>query len=239
MAATSGPSAAANLFDTPAKTLRLPLAADPANPTDKVHLSCFYFPHFMVKEVDLGELGAEQLSFIPIAAGQKKPVCIRENAPAEKVISPDDWSGYFWGVKGNYVFFSAGDGWNDGMGFAVFDTADAKKIFEDAAKTWRSIQVTASGLTLRYRRVYEAACSLLTDETGCWKQIQQDTGIATAKAPDCTAAYAAEQKRTPSFATQVLGDPTVFDYDVTVAIIIEAVKSLPDSGKILNCRPAE
>ena len=239
LAGFAGTSAAAGLFDTPTKLLRLPLAADPANPEAKAQLSCFYYPHFMVKEVDLGELGSEQLSIIPIAAGQKKPTCRRENSPEEKIVSPNDWSGYFWGVKGGFVFFSAEDGWNGGMGFAVFTAADAKKIFEDAAKTWRSIQLTASGVTMRYQRVYEAACSLLTDESACWQQIGQDTGIAAKKAPDCTATYAAEQKRTPSFATQVLSDPTVFDYDVAVTVTADAVKKTPVSNKVLNCRPAE
>ncbi len=197
-------SAAPVLFDTPAKILRLPLAGDPVNPGAKAQLSCFYYPHFMVKEVDLGELGSEQLSLIPIAASQKKPTCVRANAPAEKVVSPDDWTGYFWGVKGSYVFFSAEDGWNGGMGFAIFAAGEAKKIFEDAAKTWRSIKLTSGGLTMRYQRVFGASCSLLADRAACWKQIGQDTGIAGTNAPDCTAAYALEQKRTPAFATQVL-----------------------------------
>ena len=36
-------------------------------------------PHFMVKEVDLGELGAEQLSIIPIASGQAAGLQARES----------------------------------------------------------------------------------------------------------------------------------------------------------------
>ena len=41
---------------------------------------------------------------------------------------------------------------------------DAKKVFEDAAKTWASIERTAAGLTMRYQRVYGASCSLRADE---------------------------------------------------------------------------
>jgi hypothetical protein len=238
-AGLSGARASAGLFDKPAKAVHLPLLADPANPQAKAQLSCFYYPHFMVKEVDLGELGSEQLSLTPIASGQKKPACRSENSPDEKIVSPDDWSGYFWGVKGGYVFFSAEDGWNGGMGFAVFTAADTKKIFEDTAKTWRSIQLTSSGLTLRYRRVYGASCSLRADEATCWRQIKQDTGLTAAAAPDCAATYAAEQKRTPAFAQQVLTDPSVFDYDVNVTIEAGAAKTTPTSGKILACRPAD
>jgi len=240
---TSGalPAAAANLFDTPAKTIHLPLPADPANPTDKAQLSCFYFPRFMVKEVDLGEVGAEQLSIVPVAtgAGAKKPVCKRENVDGEKVVSAEDWGGYFWGAKGNYVFFSSEDGWNGGMGFAVFDL-DAKKLFEDTAKTWHSIQVVEGGATLRYQRVYEAPCSIKgEDGEGCWSQIQKDTGLADTPAPDCTAPYEAEQRRTPNLAQQVLNDPTVFDYDVSVTLGAPGHMTKPASDKVLNCRPAE
>ena len=182
--------AADGLFDAPIKLVRLPLPADPANPQAKAQLSCFYFPRFMIKEVDLGELGAEQLSVIPVAQGAKRPVCKRENIDGEIVIPGDEWSGYFWGVKGGYVFFSAEDGWNGGMGFAVFDM-NGKKLFEDAAKTWHSIQAVGPGATLRYQRVYEAPCSLKgEDGTGCWQQIQKDTGLASASAPDCAATYA-------------------------------------------------
>ena len=231
--------AADSLFDAPIKLVRLPLPADPANPQAKAQLSCFYFPRFMVKEVDLGELGSEQLSITPVAQGAKRPVCKRENIDSEIVIPGDEWSGYFWGVKGGYVFFSAEDGWNGGMGFAVFDM-NAKKLFEDTAKTWHSIQAVGPGATLRYQRVYEAPCSLKgEDGAGCWQQIQQDTGLAHAIEPDCSAAYEAEQRRTPTLAQQVLTDPTVFDYEVAVSLGPPGHTIKPAGDKILACRPAE
>jgi hypothetical protein len=236
---SSAAQAAGGLFDAPIKLVRLPLPADPANPQAKAQLSCFYFPRFAVKEVDLGELGAEQLSIIPVAQGAKRPVCKRDNIDSEIVIPGDEWSGYFWGVKGGYVFFSAEDGWNGGMGFAVFDM-NAKKLFEDAAKTWHSIQAVGPGATLRYQRVYEAPCSLKgEDGAGCWQQIQKDTGLASASEPDCSATYAAEQRRTPTLAQQVLTDPTVFDYEVTVALGPPGHTIKPAGDKVLACRPAE
>jgi hypothetical protein len=235
----SGAKASAGLFDAPKKLVRLSLPSDPANPQAKAQLSCFYYPQFMVKEIDLGELGAQQLSITAIASGQARPGCRRENSTDEKLISSDDWSGYFWGVKGGNVFFSAEDGWNGGMGFAVFTATEGKKIFEDAAKTWRSIQLSASGLAMRYQRVYGASCSLRAEEASCWQQIERETGLAGTSPPDCTAAYLAEQKRTPTFAQQVLGDPSVLDYDVNVTIDASAAKIVPVSGKALNCRPAD
>ena len=231
--------AVADLFDAPVKVEHLPLPADPANPQAKAQLSCFYFPHFAVKEIDLGQPGADQLSIIPIAAGAKRPVCKRENIDSEIVIRGEDWSGYFWGVRGSYIFFSAEDGWNGGMGFAVFD-ANAKKLFEDAAKTWHSVQPGKDGVSMRYLRVYEAPCSLKGDDgAGCWQQIQKDTGLSEAAMPDCTATYQAEQQRTPNLAQQVLADPTVFDYEVSVWLGDADHTMKPAGAKVLNCRPAE
>jgi hypothetical protein len=239
LASSSGTAAAATaLYDKPAKVQHLPLPSDPQNPQAKTELSCIYFRHFMVKEVDLGEKGADQLSILPLAAGLPMPVCRRENAADEKVVSPNDWSGYFDGVKGSYVFFSADDGWNDGMGFAVFAAADAKKLFDDVAKKWRSIALTPSGIAMRYERVYGATCSLQADRAGCWRKIKQDTGLEGA-APDCTAAYKLEEKRTPTMVQSVIDDPTVIDYEAVASIDASGVKIAPVTGKAMACRPSE
>jgi len=153
-------------------------------------------------------------------------------------VSPDDWSGYFDGVKGGYVFFSAEDGWNDGMGFAVFTAADAKKVFDDVAKKWRSIALTSSGIAMRYERVYGAKCSLLADKAGCWQQIERDTGLRGAP-PDCAAAYKAEEERTPSMVQAVIDDPTIVDYEAAASIGPSGLTIAPVTGKAIRCRPSE
>ena len=229
---------APSLFDPPVKVVRVPLPRDPDNPGAKARVSCFYFPGFMVKEVDLGEVGAESLSITP-AGGGRTPACRRPPSAQERVIPGADWSGYFDGVKGGYVFFSADDGWNGGMGFAVFRAADARKLFDDAAKTgFRSVRATPTGLALTYTRVYAAPCSLSDPSAGCWARIKQATGLAGA-APDCAAAYAREQKRTPAIAKQVLKDPTVIDYDVRLTVQGAAKTITPVTGNAITCRPAD
>src|SRR5262245_34179853 len=104
----TAPSAvvAQGLFDTPAKQVRIQLPRDPSLPQNRARATCRYYPGFMVKEVDLGEKGAEQLSILP-APGKARPDCKRDNASGEKVI--EGWFGYFKGVKGDYVFFDADD----------------------------------------------------------------------------------------------------------------------------------
>jgi hypothetical protein len=219
------------LYDKPVKVAHLPLPRDPQNPDAKAVLSCSYYPHFMVKQVDLGEEGAEQLSIIPITGA--RPACARANVASEKVISADDWSGYFDGVKGNYVFFSAGDGTNGGMGFAVF-TADGKKIYEDTAKKWSAIDVTPTGLSLKYSRVYKAKCPLRAGAGACWQKVKTDTGLTDAKWPDCETAYTKELKRSPKGAS-IATDPSVIGYDVTVAVNGSAHKMAPTTGHATAC----
>jgi hypothetical protein len=235
LAVASAASAALPLFDKAVKVVRVPLPRDPQNPQAKARVSCFYYPTIMVKEIDLGEKGAEQLSIVPSAGGA--PACRREMAADEKVIA--EWAGYFKGVKGAYVFFDADDGWNGGLGFAVFAAADGKKLFEDVVKKLHAVDTAPAGITLRYLRVYGATCSLATDKAGCWAQIKRDTGLAGASPPDCAAAYERERKRIPAMAAQALADPTVIDYEATAALTADAKKITPVSGKALACRPAE
>jgi hypothetical protein len=225
---------AASSFDKPMRVVRVPLPRDPQNPEAKARVSCFYHSSFMVKEIDLGEKGADRLSIVRSAGA----ACRREQAAGETVIG--EWAGYFKGVKGDYVFFDADDGWNSGVGFAIFAAADGKKLFEDVAKgKLQSIEVTSAGIALRYVRVYGATCSLAADKAGCWAQIKRDTDLVGASPPDCAAAYERERKRTPAMAAQVLTDPTVIDYAVAVALTADAKKITPASGKAIACRPAE
>jgi hypothetical protein len=226
-------NAAAN-FDKPFKTVVVPLPRDPDNPQAKPALTCANYLHFMVKQIDTGEEGADQLSILPVR--DQMPACSRANFQDEKIVSPKDWSGYFSGVKGSYVIFDADDGWNDGLGFAVFDT-EAKKLFDDVEKSWIDIAPSGPGLKLHYVRVYGAKCSLMAGET-CWAAIRKDTGL-TGAAPDCAAAYRAEQKRTPRFAKEDLADPTVIDYEATATVGAHGARIAPVTGKALRCRPAE
>jgi len=233
---TAAGAAAPSPFDKPQQVVRRPLPRDPSNPQARPRVSCFYFARLMVKEVDLGEKGAEQLSLLPLDGTASKPDCRRDNAANERVVR--DWSGYFKGVKGDYVFFDADDGWNAGVGFAVF-AADGRKLFEDVAKGRMTVALGAHGLELGYRRVYGAPCSLAADAAGCWQRIRGDTGLAGDQPPDCAAAYERERRRTPQFSRELLDDPTIVDYDVAASIGAGGATTRPRNGKALACRPAQ
>jgi len=228
---------AVTLFDKPVKVSKIPLAADPLNPQAKPLLACFYFHDFAVKQIDRGEVGAERLSIVPLGASAPQYECREANASGEIVADAKDWSGYFKGVKGNYVFVDAADGQNGGLGFAVYSASDGKKIFEDVSMGLHAIKLTQSGFVLSYRRAYAAQCSLFADAAGCWAQVKRDTGLTQAPPPDCNAAYKREQERTKAAAQQVAADPTVFYYEAEAALDGGQSKISPLPGK-LTCLPA-
>jgi hypothetical protein len=203
-----------DVFDKPLDKHVVALPADPDNPQAKPKRSCFYYPGFMVKEVDLGEPGAERLSITPVGERIGPPKCLTDNNH-EIIIKPDDWSGYFDGKKGDFLFFDADDGHNGGMPFAVF-TPVAKKLFEDnrVGDGFKSVELAGSTLVVRYRRVFVAPCSLYADAKGCWNKIVAVTALASTARPDCTKPYEKEMKRTPKFAKDIRTSKSVIAYDV-------------------------
>ncbi len=180
-------------FDKPIKQGHQPLAGSTSK-SPKIGTSCFYFTGFMVKQVDEGEEGAEQLSIVPAADPAKLPPCQRENLPDEKVIPPDEWSGYFKGVKGDYVLLDAEDGVDGALGFAVYAAATGKKLFEDSAfDGLQQVSLDAGTLKLRYQRSFTGDCSVPKAGAGCWTSLAKTAGLDATKAPDCAAGYLANK----------------------------------------------
>src|SRR5260370_24590020 len=114
-------------FDQPLSKKVVDLGRSESSPGRRAKVTCYFFPHFMVKEVDMGEKGAERLAIVPIAGYLSLGKCTKSQDPGEKVVKPDDWGGYFKRLKDNFVCFDADDGMNSGMPFAVFDAATGKK----------------------------------------------------------------------------------------------------------------
>jgi hypothetical protein len=240
------------LFDKPLHETHKPLTNNAYNPGIKSMLSCYYYPNFMVKEVYLGEKGARQLSILPYwMKDNKKPPCLRANATDEMVMV---WSGYFEGVKNDFVFLESADGSNGGSFFGVFNAVEASKIFVDAAK-WikNSAEFTSlvvlnypkndndndPALELRYRRLYRAPCSLRADEKNCWSLIRKITGLTEVSPPNCAAAYEVEEKESPEDAKSLMTDPSVITYDVEVVLDSGTAIRVTPVSKAMGCYPAE
>ncbi len=176
-------------FDKPVRTRTVDLGASQFSSGVRAHVRCYYFSSFMVKEVDLGEKGASRLAIVP-AGKAKLPRCTQAKDKTENVIDPDEWSGYFKGVKGDYVFFDADDGVNGGMGFAVYDARSGRKIFSDTAHGALSLLARADHeLVVMYERLVEAECVIQPGHSECWEQIRKDLGLENAGPPDCKSGY--------------------------------------------------
>ncbi len=170
-------------FDKPVRKQRVELGKAANALSDRNRVTCYYFPKFMVKEVDLGEEGAERLGIVPVTP-QSRGKCVRSRSKEEIVVPAKDWSGYFMGVKNDYVFFSGEDGWNGAMPFAIFDAATGKKLFEDSAKADMAFVATGQTVSVRYLRVVSDDCFILKD-AACWQRMATKYGLDNVAVPDC------------------------------------------------------
>jgi len=252
-------TAAESPYDRPLEVRHMNLKPDPDNPQVKREVSCFTYPHFVIKQVDFGEVGAERLSIIPAAPGAAPP-CRQAKERNEYVIPADAWSGYFEGVKYEHAFFKAADGTNGGLGFMVFRVSDRKKLFEDTAeKGIQSLEIKDGILRLRYQRVFSSTCSAVTSGSACRDIIAEQTGVAGGSLASCAGGYRAAkeemakarcdahpakddaciEKELKHLDEQRWDDtPTVVVYEVEVSLggASPVIKPLGDA---LACRPSD
>ena len=218
-------------FDQPVAVDNVDLPPHKGNPDARPAVNCYRYKGFMVKEVDLGEVGAEKLAILP-----ENAKCEREDAAEKKVTDPV--AGYFLGAKGDLAFFQTPDGFNGGMPFVVIDTNTMKKLFDDSFEgaDFEKIDDQGGRLTLDYVRTYSADCSLYLDDAACAQKIKKETGLGTTvPLPDCTAAYDAEKKRTPDYANEIEQLPSVISYPVTLTFDGTAATYMPRAGET-TCR---
>lgn len=244
-------------FDQPVLKRTVDLGPSPARRGDHAKVTCFFYRHFMVKEVDLGEKGAERLAIVPTDKTTDR-ACTRRHDPGEREINSDDWSGYFKGVKGNLVFLDADDGWNGGLGFAIFDARTAKKIFDDVALgELKLIDRSDRTLAIQYTRVADGGCVMLKDAGACWEKISTKLGLDGREAPDCKAGYEKSaremakgrcqaqhadnaqclEKELPLAESQAADAPSVIVYPVELVLESEPVVH-PVAGD-LRCWPSD
>ena len=183
-------------FDRPLQTRRVTLGPSPTAPGQQSVVRCYTYAGFMVKEIDTAEVGDDQISVLPLKSQAERPACQAANAPGEKIVPNDTWSGYFLGARAGYLFLSAADGVNGGMGFAVFRTDDTTRLlFQDLTTMdhgriqLRAVSIEGDRLRLHYTRLYGAPCSVQTGGATCWARIVADIHVPPTPAPDCAAGY--------------------------------------------------
>lgn len=256
--------ALAGTFDKPASKRVVDLGPSRSNAPGqnakdqaRAKVTCYYFSGFMVKEVDMGEKGAERLAIVPVHKSELH-TCSRLRDSGEREINSDDWSGYFLGVKGRLVFFSADDGWNGGLGFAIFDSRTGRKLFDDVALGNLEFSDAAGSVTsLRYTRVVDGGCIIPKEQSACWDKIKQKFALDSS-IPDCKGGYEKSAQdlakgrcqahnadnpqcleREISLARQQSNDaPSVIAYPVEVTLM-GAGASIKSTGGDLRCWPSE
>jgi hypothetical protein len=250
-------AAQAASFDQPQFTKTVDLGASKASPGSRAKVTCYFFASFMVKEVDMGEKGAERLAIVPIANHNKDHTCSRLRDPGEKEVNTDDWSGYFKGVKGDMVFFDADDGVNGGLGFAVYDAKTGKKMFEDVAVGPLEFPDGAKMVSIKYTRAVAGDCVVPKDAAACWTKISRKLELEGGSPPDCKSGYEKSAQalakgrcqaqktddaqclsREISLARRQTGDsPSVISYPVEVVLRPEPV--IKPAGSNVLCWPSD
>ena len=183
-------------FDRPVQTRRVVLGPSPNSPGQQSVVRCATYAGFMVKEIDTAEVGDDQISVLPLQSSVERPACQAANRPGEKIVPTDTWGGYFLGVKAGWLFLSAEDGVNGGMGFAVMRSDEPSRLlFQDLATPdhdrvgLRAVSVEGDRLRLRYTRLYASPCSVQADGATCWARIVAETHVPPSPVPDCAAGY--------------------------------------------------
>lgn len=181
-------------FDPPIRKETVDLGPSPYYPDEEdgppTALTCYYFPDFMVKEYDLGGLGAEWMSILPNP--EETPECKSSHEPGESNVRYPEWGAYFLGVKGNLAFFDGGDTVNGGLPFAVYDSSSGEKIFEDSydvhasSSSYLKAAPTSAGYLLKYLRVVVTDCNLNSEGAACWNEIKAKYELQSDDMPLCT-----------------------------------------------------
>ena len=183
-------------FNRPLKKTVVDFGPSPFYPVSRhirKKLTCYSYATFTVKEYDEGQKGAEWLSIVPTS----RTACTQTHTKLERVYVEPEWSGYFRGARGRFVFFDAPDGTDGGMPFAIFDVKTGRKLFEDSSPLdyyqkmlhMKNAFYIASGgeqnSLLTYFRVVPAGCDLRTEEADCWNKIRAKFGIKQTDKPVC------------------------------------------------------
>jgi len=212
-------------FDEPLRKTVVDLGpSQNTSPDRHDKLSCYYYPRFLVKELNLNELGAEWIAIAPVDSVGNS-ACKKDHGKGEFTI--DDQTGYFAGVKKNLVFLNAEDDFNGGYPFGVFDSATGKKLFEDSREAGKGVEELKfsrgnGNLILRYQRIYVADCSIPRDKSACSAKIVSKTGLTSQSMPSCSG-YGGNIDET---------DPSVVSFPVEVALTSKpGSKLLPGSVK--------
>jgi hypothetical protein len=222
-------------------------------------VTCAWYAGFMVREVDLGDLGAEALAIVPRGRKRPDPACGPERVRGELSVTgaADPWSGYFEGARGRFVFFRAQESRGDALAFAVYDAETGERVHSDAAIGPAKISGKGERVGLSYVRRAVAPCSPIAEGEECWKRIRTALSVG-GEPPDCAEPYRlaneeaakaacqgaaagarcveAELRLRPAFPPFV---PPALTYEVEMPDLGSPQERASSAARVLSCRPSE
>jgi hypothetical protein len=259
LVALAGPLVFTTGTDTPQKLERVDLPPRCALcPPGRI--TCAHYATFSVREVDLGDVGAEVLAIAPREPKRPLPACTRERMPGEVSVTggAENFFGYFEGARGPYVLFRSEERRAGALGFAVYDGATGQRVFTDAAVGPVRLLGGGGHVGLAFQRFSIASCSPLAGGDACWQRIRAELGVGDPP-PDCAGAYkeanelAAKEacrddtqaaarcveqqlRLRPAFPPVV---PPVLGYEVEVADLATPIARAAEGTRVTSCRPSD
>ena len=171
---------------------------------------------------------------LPLPEAQTRPPCDATYRSGEVALKTEGFS--FAGRKGQFLLFSATDP-NGAVPFMVIYAGTGQVLFEDGTSADRGLQavsVAKGSLHLRYRRAFNAPCSIMQNASGCWSQL-----ITTGKLPHSMEQSApSPQLCAPSYKAQKIppDDPSIISYDVETVVGVAGEAQVTPRGPV-TCAP--
>jgi hypothetical protein len=197
-------------------------------------LVCTFYQDLMIRESGTDTPAPNAAVVLPLPSGQVRPPCDATHHNGEVALKTEGFS--FAGRKDHFLLFSATDP-NGAVPFIVLDAGSGRVVFEDgtpAARGLQAIAVENGALHLRYRRAFNAPCSIMQNAAACWSQL-----IAAGKLPQsmeksvpsaklCAASYKSE--KAPA------DDPSIIAYDVETVVDMAGPAQVTPRGPV-TCAP--
>ena len=209
-------------------------AAPKSNDDPNGQLVCTFYQDLLIRESGTDTPAPNAAVVLPLPPGQARPSCDAAHRNNEVALKTEGFS--FAGRKDHFLLFSATDP-NGAVPFMVIDASTGRIVFEDATPADRGLQTIAvdhGNLHLRYRRAFNAPCSIMQNATACWSQL-----IAAGKLPHsmeqsvpspqlCAASYKADKAPT--------NDPSIIAYDVETVVDSAGQAQVTPRGPV-SCAP--
>lgn len=223
-------------------------------------VTCSHYPTFMVREVNLGDVGAEVLGVVLRQPKRPAPACARERPAGELSLTgaADAWSGYFEGARGHFAFFRREEARGGVMGFTVFDTSAEQRVLTDEAVGPVRVEGKGDRVGISYLRRTVAPCSPLAGGDACWTRIRTELGVGDPP-PDCATTYREANEAAARAACAEVRDsvdhcvetelrlrPAVpafvlpaLTYEVEIPDLEAPTTRATGAAKVVGCRPVE